>query len=85
MPPASTPLFSHALPALEAWLISKGCTQDPDDPEQWLCERDQWQAQLRLEETTIWIRYTYPDGNTKTLTFPYSLSRADVDQAIFDD
>jgi hypothetical protein len=84
MPSASTPLYNHPLPYLEQWLQEQGCQQDPGDVEQWFCERENWEARLRLDETSIWVRYTFSDGNTKTLTFPYSLSRADVQQAIFE-
>lgn len=85
LPPATTPLYNHPLHAIERWLEDQGCTRDPQDVEQWFCERPGWKACLRLEETSIWVRYTYPDGNTKTLSFPYSLSRQDVEQAIFED
>ncbi len=84
LPSASAPLYNHPLPLIEQWLEEQGCTRDSEDVEQWFCKRDQWSARLRLEETTIWVRYTYEDGNTKTLTFPYSLSRADIEQAIFE-
>ncbi len=84
MPPVTTPLYNHPLPCIEQWLGEQGCQRDPDDVEQWFCKQEQWSADLRLEETTIWVRYTYPDGNTKTLSFPYSLSRADLEQAIFE-
>lgn len=83
VPPESTPLYNHPLPILEDWLEEKGCIQDSEQIENWHCQTEWWEAELRLEETHIWVRYSYKDGNTKTLTFPYSLSREDVEQAIF--
>lgn len=83
MPPASTPLFKHPLPMLELWLSEQGCQRDTDDQSRWFCDRPEWKAELSLEETTIDVRYTYTDGNTKRLSFPYSLSRQDLDDAIF--
>ncbi|MDX2271467.1 MAG: DUF3143 domain-containing protein [Cyanobacteriota bacterium] len=82
-PSASTPLYNHPLPTIEKWLIDQGCSRDPDDVEQWFCRRPTWQAEIRLEETSITARYTFSDGQSKTLSFPYSLSRADIEQAIF--
>ncbi len=83
--PATTPLYNHPLPLLEEWLEQKGCVRDPEQIENCSCQTPQWQAELKLEETHIWVRYQYEDGNTKTLTFPYSLSREDVERAIFED
>jgi hypothetical protein len=83
LPPTTSPLYNHPLPALEYWLETQGCQRDPEDPEQWYCHRDQWQAVIKLEETHLVVRYTYLTGETKTLSFPYALSRADIEQAAF--
>lgn len=88
MPDIDVPLYSHPLMAVETWLIQVGCQQDSDEIERWFYAghehgRD-WDAELRLEEGSIWVRYTYAGGNTKTLTFPYSISRKDAQLAIFD-
>lgn len=85
LPVESTPLYNHPLPTIESWLEQQGCVRDPDQSENWSCQTDHWQAELSLEETHIWVRYHYGDGSTKTLTFPYSLSREDIEQAIFED
>lgn len=90
MPAPEVPLYSHPLVSLENWLAQMGCRRDPQEIERWSYQGStqgsgqNWQAELRLEETVIWVRYTYADGNTKTLTFPYSLSRSDAELAIFD-
>ncbi|MGF1577214.1 MAG: DUF3143 domain-containing protein [Cyanophyceae cyanobacterium] len=86
MPDDDVPLYSHPLVSLENWLVRMGCQRDPEEVERWsfVGKADVWSAEIRLEEAVIWVRYTYPDGNTKTLTFPYSLSRSDAELAIFD-
>lgn len=84
MPPDSTPLFKHPLPMLELWLEEQGCNRDRDMQNRWYCDRPEWKAELTLEETTIDVQYTYASGETKTLSFPYSLSRQDLDAAIFE-
>ena len=39
LPPESTPLNQHSLPALEAWLQQLGAVRMDDNPCQWMLER----------------------------------------------
>jgi hypothetical protein len=83
LPPDKTPLYNHPLHALEEWFREKGCEQDPQVPHCWKLHHPEWSADLCLEETVLRVEYQLSD-QTKVLTFPYSLSRADVDQAVFE-
>ena len=84
LPPDSAPLYSHPLPAIEHWLESQGCQRDGEMPNRWYCQRDGWRAELWMEETEFQVDYTFEDGSSKNLRFPYALSRADVQAAAFD-
>ncbi|MGK7910004.1 MAG: DUF3143 domain-containing protein [Synechococcus sp.] len=84
LPPDTSPLYSHSLPALEHWLESQGCKRDCEMPNRWFCERIHWRAELWMEETELQVDYTFDDGSSKNLRFPYALSRADVQAAAFE-
>jgi hypothetical protein len=83
LPPADAPLYNHPLHELENWLRDCGCQRDEDEKHQWRLERPAWSAVLHLEETVLRVDYAYPPAGSKTLSFPYSLSRRDVEQAVF--
>ncbi len=76
------PLYNHPLPQIEAWLRDQGCTQDEDLLHCWYLKRPNWEAAIYLEEALLRAEYRF-DGQTRSLTFPYSLSRWDVEQAVF--
>ncbi len=80
--PADTPLYNHPLPQLEAWLVEQGCQQDTEILHRWHLITTTWTTTIDLEETTLRAEYAF-DGKTRTLNFPYSLSRWDVEQAVF--
>ena len=84
-PTAATPLYSHPLPAIEAWLTDCGCQQDPDNRSYWSVKRSEWQASLSLEEDCIAVSYRTPndDRDGVVRSFKYSLSRQDLEDAIF--
>jgi len=82
LPAAQTPLYNHPLHALEAWLVACGCHQDPDCAHCWSIKHPDYEATIYLEETALRAEYHRKD-QTRTLTFPYSLSRWDVEQAVF--
>jgi hypothetical protein len=84
-PPESAPLYNHSLPAIEEWLQEQGCSRDREMLNRWYCDRRAWRAELTMEETALQVRYTFEDGSTKVLSFPYSLSRADIEAAAFED
>jgi Protein of unknown function (DUF3143) len=85
LPPAETPLYNHPLPTIEAWLVQKGCAQDADQPNYWNLNRPQWQAELWLDVDQLTVRYlsASDDGRDVQRSFKYSLSRQDVEDAIF--
>ncbi len=85
LPPGSTPLYNHPLPLIEAWLSDKGCRQDQSDPSAWYINQAAWQAELVMGAEEIHIRYLADDQGKKEVqrSFPYSLSRQDIEDAIF--
>jgi hypothetical protein len=84
LPSADTPLYDHALPALEQWLGELGCQQDRQARHRWYWQGNGWQAELRLEVEVLAVRYEPTTGGSSTeRSFQYSLSRADVEAAIF--
>ncbi len=82
LPRPDTPLYNHPLPAIEYWLKSKGCRQDDHNPSIWYIDRPDWSAELAMEVEDIRVHYTI-DGRDIHRAFPYSLSRRDVEEAIF--
>jgi len=80
--PAQTPLYNHPLHQLEHWLEGQGCYQDETQAHCWHWQGADWTATLYLEETALRAEYHQGEAN-RTLTFPYSLSRWDVEQAVF--
>ncbi|HBL11438.1 MAG TPA: DUF3143 domain-containing protein [Cyanobacteria bacterium UBA11162] len=85
LPPRNTPLYNHPLPEIEQWLQAQGCKQDRNDLHCWYIERPSWKAELRLEVEELTVRYiNAAEGNRDILrSFKYSLSREDVEAAIF--
>lgn len=85
LPPADTPLYNHPLPYIEQWLKQQGCEQDQADLHRWQIERATWKAELWLDIEELTVRYsnTNNDGRDIQRAFKYSLSRQDVEDAIF--
>jgi hypothetical protein len=83
MPPANTPLYSHSLPDVEAWLTQQGCDRDADNISLWSVVRDRWSATLFLDVDSIVVTYTSDDGAKVQRSFKYSLSRSDLEEVIF--
>ena len=83
MPPASTPLYSHPLPAIETWLTQQGCDRDTDDISLWKLTKEDWSAELFLDVDSIVVTYTKSDRSTVQRSFKYSLSRSDLEKVIF--
>ncbi|WP_287129360.1 DUF3143 domain-containing protein [Candidatus Cyanaurora vandensis] len=83
LPPAQTPLYNHPLHQLETWLRDQGCTQDEESLHAWSLRCPEWQMMIYLEETALRAEYHFEEDDTRTLTFPYSLTRWDVEQAVF--
>lgn len=84
-PSADTPLYNHPLPYLEQWLREQGCTQDSTELHCWHLEQPNWKAEVCLEIEEITVRYLNAtnDGRDILRAFKYSLSRQDVEAAIF--
>lgn len=83
--PSDTPLYSHPLPQIEQWLRDQGCKQDDIELHCWRISRQQWSAQLWLDVEQITVRYinAAEDGQDIQRSFKYSLSRQDVEEAVF--
>ncbi|MEQ9548286.1 MAG: DUF3143 domain-containing protein [Coleofasciculus sp. G3-WIS-01] len=85
LPSSDTPLYNHPLPEIENWLRSQGCQQDNNELNCWRVERPTWQAELCLEVEELAVRYiNAAEGRRDILrSFKYSLSREDVEAAVF--
>jgi len=85
LPSADTALYNHPLPQLEQWLQSQGCEQDRSQLHCWTVSRSTWQAQLLLDTEQVTVRYVKAgqDGSDVVRSFKYSLSRQDIEDAIF--
>ncbi|MEM6501276.1 MAG: DUF3143 domain-containing protein [Cyanobacteria bacterium P01_C01_bin.89] len=85
LPSADTPLYNHPLPAIEAWLTDCGCQRDKDALHRWFIEKSAWSAELSLEEDNLAVKYTKADegGEEISRSFKYSLSRKDIEAAVF--
>ncbi|MCS6815051.1 MAG: DUF3143 domain-containing protein [Cyanobacteria bacterium] len=84
-PTADTPLYNHPLPAIERWLEAKGCKQDSEQRHCWTVEYPDWRAELWLDREELTVRYLKAgsDGRDIQRAFPYSLSRQDIEDAVF--
>lgn len=85
MPSADTPLYNHPLPDIEQWLRDQGCQQRPEALHEWHVEKTAWQADITLDVDSIVVRYldAPPTGEDVQRIFKYSLSRQDLEEAIF--
>jgi predicted metalloprotease with PDZ domain len=94
--PIDTPLYNHPLPEIEKWLISMGCEQDDSELHCWRIEKPDWRAELCLDIEELTVRYHVTDGKDSQKkaqvspgnqsiyrTFKYSLSRQDIENAVF--
>ena len=85
LPSADTPLYNHTLPDIELWLKQQGCEQDRDELNRWEVSQPSWQADLILETDSLIVRYLKAGeaGEDIQRGFKYSLSRQDLEDAIF--
>jgi hypothetical protein len=85
LPPADTPLYNHPLPEIEQWLTGQGCQQDEADIHCWHVDRPDWQADICLDIDQLVVRYFgFGEGDRSIQrSFKYSLTRQDVEAAIF--
>jgi hypothetical protein len=85
LPNSETPLYNHPLPDIEDWLRSHGGEQDNKELHYWRIGNPNWKADLWLEVDQITVRYTGAATNGQDIqrSFKYSLSRGDLEAAIF--
>lgn len=85
LPTEDTPLYNHPLPEIEGWLVSRGCEQDRNHLHCWFIDKTDWQAEIVLEVDSLVVRYlgAGSEGQDLQRIFKYSLSRKDLDEAIF--
>lgn len=85
LPSPDTRLYNHPLPDIEQWLSDRGCQRDDSDLHRWFVEGATWRAEITLDREDLVVRYINADGGTKDITrsFPYSLTRQDVEDAVF--
>lgn len=85
LPTADTPLYNHPLPEIEQWLQGLGCQQDRADLHCWHIARPSWKAELLLDVEELTVRYLQAgEGGRDILrSFKYSLTRQDVENAVF--
>ncbi|WP_414581295.1 DUF3143 domain-containing protein [Scytonema sp. PCC 10023] len=84
-PSPETPLYNHPLPQIEQWLREQGCQQDEKQLHCWHVQRSNWQAELSLDIEQIIVRYVQAGegGQDIQRAFKYSLSREDIERAVF--
>ena len=85
IPTSDTPLYNHPLPNIEQWLKSQGCQQDSEQLHCWHIQKPDWKAELCLETDQLTVRYLQSgeEGQDIQRSFKYSLSRQDIEQAVF--
>ena len=84
LPLAETPLYNHTLPDLEQWLSDHGCDRDDQELHLWHLRVPDWAAEIRLDIEELSVTYQLPEGQKSVRrTFKYSLSRQDVEEAVF--
>jgi hypothetical protein len=81
----NTPLYNYPLPKIEQWLKDMGCEQDQTQLNYWHIKKPAWEANisLEIEELTVCYLKADPDGKDLKRSFRYSLSRQDLEDAIF--
>ena len=85
LPSPDTPLYNHPLPEVENWLRSQGCQQDESELNRWHIDRTDWNADLWLDIDRVTVCYITAGDSSSSVqrSFKYSLSRQDIEDAIF--
>jgi hypothetical protein len=85
LPTVDTPLYNHPLPEIESWLRSQDCQQDQTELHHWHVDKVAWKADLWLDVDQLTVVYLGAgvDGQDIQRSFKYSLSRQDVEKAVF--
>lgn len=85
LPSDDTPLYNHPLPEIEQWLKDRGCQQDREQLHCWRIQKPNWDAELWLDVDQITVRYLRAGIDSLDLqrSFKYSLTRRDIEDAVF--
>lgn len=84
LPTGDTPLYNHPLPKIENWLVNLGCQQNKENLHCWYVEKPTWKAEICLELEELTVNYlAATSGKNLMRSFKYSLSRQDVEAAVF--
>ena len=80
-----TPLYNYPLPKIEEWLKKLGCQQDSQELNHWYIKTPTWEATISLEIEDLSVCYLKAgaDGSDIKRSFRYSLSRQDIEDAVF--
>ncbi len=81
LPPPDTALNQHSLAALEFWLHELGAVRNEIDLCSWEMVKPEWTAVLLIGKDNISIEWV-KEGNSTYCSFPYGLSRHDVEITI---
>lgn len=81
----NSPLYNHPLPIIEDWLRKNGCTQNAKELNCWYVKKPDWEAEIVLEIEELIVTYLNAgaDGSDIKRAFRYSLSRQDIQDAVF--
>jgi hypothetical protein len=87
LPLPETPLYNHTLPDIEQWLRASGCERDVEQLHLWYLQGQErsWSAEIRLDIEELSVLYNTLQDRALNVrrTFKYSLSRQDIEDAIF--
>ena len=81
LPPAQTPISRHSLRALETWLCNFGAKKSLSDPCLWGLSIPEWSAEIKFSKDELEVVWE-KDQKIVKRSFPYGLSRIDVEEAI---
>jgi hypothetical protein len=81
----NSPLYNFPLPEIENWLKQMGCEQNPQALNCWYVKKRGWEAEITLEIEDLNVNYVNAgaDGSDIKRSFRYSLSRRDIEDAVF--
>ncbi|WP_320663811.1 DUF3143 domain-containing protein [Prochlorococcus sp. MIT 1223] len=81
LPSSKTPLNQHSLDALELWLRELGAEKSSSDPTVWSLGMPTWSAEIQMGIENLRITWE-KNGSESSCSFPYGLSREDVQVGI---
>ncbi len=81
LPSESTPLNQHSLEAIEFWLKTIGASQSSNNPCQWILSLSEASGHIEICPDELMIIWHNERKETK-FSFPYGLSRQDIEDAL---